>query len=368
MRWQHVFAALLLVWLGQNLASAMLVEVMSDEAYYWLWGRHLAWGYYDHPPVVAAMTCISSMLFEGNLSVRFFSIISQTLTLVIIWLLVGEKQPSVRRVLLFFAIAASMIMFAAYGFVAAPDVGLLLFAALFLFFYQKYLVRSTWMAALGMGIAMAAMLYSKYHGFLVIAFVVLSNPKLLLQRRVWFAAVLAALLFMPHIAWQAAHGFPSLQYHTAGRSSAFRMAYLLEYLPNQLVVFNPFVVGAIVLILVKYRRVKDAFVRSLHYLTTGIIIFFWVMCIRGHVEPHWTVVCSIPMIILLYRHSMENVRMLNYVKRFVLPSILIVLIARILLTTQALPQRLGFWGKAARFSALYHAVSDNRQQTTDNRG
>jgi hypothetical protein len=26
-----------------------------DEAYYWQWSKNLAWGYYDHPPLIAFM-------------------------------------------------------------------------------------------------------------------------------------------------------------------------------------------------------------------------------------------------------------------------------------------------------------------------
>ena len=30
------------------------IELTFDEAYYALWSRDLAWGYFDHPPVIAA--------------------------------------------------------------------------------------------------------------------------------------------------------------------------------------------------------------------------------------------------------------------------------------------------------------------------
>jgi 4-amino-4-deoxy-L-arabinose transferase-like glycosyltransferase len=30
-----------------------LDALTADEAYYWMWSKHLAFGYYDHPPMVA---------------------------------------------------------------------------------------------------------------------------------------------------------------------------------------------------------------------------------------------------------------------------------------------------------------------------
>ena len=32
---------------------AGLLPLTADEAYYWMWSKHLAFGYYDHPPAIA---------------------------------------------------------------------------------------------------------------------------------------------------------------------------------------------------------------------------------------------------------------------------------------------------------------------------
>ena len=41
------------VWLGQWFC-AWSWGPLADEALYWDWGRHLAWGYLDQPPAIAA--------------------------------------------------------------------------------------------------------------------------------------------------------------------------------------------------------------------------------------------------------------------------------------------------------------------------
>ena len=38
-----------------RLLAAAWTPLTFDEAYYWLWSRHLAFGYYDHPPMVALL-------------------------------------------------------------------------------------------------------------------------------------------------------------------------------------------------------------------------------------------------------------------------------------------------------------------------
>ena len=37
-----------------RLIAAAWTPLTFDEAYYWMWSKHLAGGYYDHPPAVAA--------------------------------------------------------------------------------------------------------------------------------------------------------------------------------------------------------------------------------------------------------------------------------------------------------------------------
>ena len=42
---------------------AALLPLSADEAYYWLWSKHLAAGYFDHPPAIALLIRAGTMLF-----------------------------------------------------------------------------------------------------------------------------------------------------------------------------------------------------------------------------------------------------------------------------------------------------------------
>ena len=46
-----------------RLFAAGSLELGNDEAYYWLYGQHLQWNYFDHPPMVAVFI----RLFTFNL-------------------------------------------------------------------------------------------------------------------------------------------------------------------------------------------------------------------------------------------------------------------------------------------------------------
>ncbi|MDR1645924.1 MAG: glycosyltransferase family 39 protein [Tannerellaceae bacterium] len=344
-KWEWVFALFLFAWMCMNLVQSVCTEVLSDEAYYYMYGEHLSWGYFDHPPAVGVMTYVSSLLFGGNLGVRFATVILQLGAIVVIWKILSERSPDRGKVVLFFLLTASFVMFQAYGWVTTPDVPLLFFAALFLYGYKRFLESDSLANVLLLAVSMAGMTYSKYHAALIVGLVLLSNLRLLARWKIWAAGLLALLLLVPHFYWQAANDFPSFQYHLSDRSRSFRWIYLLEYLPNQLLVFNPFTFGAAVYVLTKYRP-ADAFERGLYFLAAGLVIFFWGTAFRGHVEPHWTVVASIPMLVLLYRRSLKDERLMRYVRKWIAPSLLLLLVARVLLTTDGLlPASLSFSGK-----------------------
>ena len=393
--WRFCLCCGIFIWFVINLLQGIFTEIQEDEAYYALYGEHLAWGYYDHPPMVGLMTFLSSIFFSGTLGVRFFTIIASCLSLWVMWKVTQVPEPvegpskkkeivdqvrndaKKKKPVLFFVLAFSIIMFNIYGFVTTPDASLILFSALFLLVYQHYLEDKSWKNALLMGLFMALMVYSKYHAFLLLGLIVLSNLKLLKDGKFWVACLLALALLTPHILWQVNNDFPSFKYHLAGRNEAFRWSYFLEYLPNQLLIFNPFTFGAVVYVLIKSQKTslppidsfqrtnlprndmygKLVFERGLRFILIGFFFFFWLMAFRGHVEPHWTIVCVIPAVVLVYRKALIDEKLRKYTKFFILPSLLLVLAFRILLLTP-LADRFGYHGKEPYYKAIEQVAGD----------
>ena len=375
--WRFCLCCGIFIWFVINLLQGIFTEIQEDEAYYALYGEHLAWGYFDHPPMVGLMTFLSSIFFSGSLGVRFFTIIASCLSLWVIWKIATYNSPidssqrtnqrrndtgetdsklSTLNSKLFLIIAFSIVMFNIYGFVTTPDASLILFSALFLLVYQRYLMENTWLRALLMGILMACMIYSKYHAFLFLGLIVLSNFKLLKDGKFWAACLLTLALLTPHILWQVNNDFPSFKYHLTQRSEPFRWSYFLEYLPNQLLIFNPFTFGAVVYVLIKYRG-NNAFERGLRFILIGFFFFFWLMAFRGHVEPHWTIVCVIPVVVLVYRKALIDGKLRKYIKFVILPSLLMVLVFRILLLT-SFADRFGYHGKEKFYKAIEQVAGD----------
>lgn len=300
MKPQKLFYILLTVWVLVDLWQAIVTPLHADETYYALYGKFLDWGYYDHPPMVALMTALSSLFFKGTLSIRFMTVLLHGATVLLLGVSMEEKLTSNRAVVTFFAIAASIPIFIIYGFITTPDAPLLFFTALFFLLYKRYVKRPNWQLAIFLGVTIAAMLYSKYMAILVVFFVILSNLRLLKDPKILFAGFLALMLFIPHILWQINHDFPSLQYHLMQRNTAFKFQYTLEYLPLQLLVFNPLCLFFAFYFCWKNRNTRDKFLRASGFTVVGFIIFFWIMTFKGHAEPHWTMAATVPMIFILF--------------------------------------------------------------------
>ena len=62
-----------------------------DESHYLMYSRHLAWGYFDHPPMVAFLAALTTMAGDSVLLVRLGPIICTTASLILLRYLALER-------------------------------------------------------------------------------------------------------------------------------------------------------------------------------------------------------------------------------------------------------------------------------------
>jgi hypothetical protein len=275
------FTLLLIIWGILNLAQAGLTPLNNDEAYYWMYSKYLAWGYFDHPPMVALMIRIGYFLFYNELGVRLVVVLSQLVALSVIWLLTDKEQREKKEnVLLFFMFVAILPVCNIYGFMATPDAPLILFSAIFLLVYKRFTENESWPNTLFLGFSIAALLYSKYHSGLLIILIILSNLRLLKSIKFYYALFLALLLVFPHLLWQYSNGFPSLKYHLVDRVSGFNLSHVPEYLGSQFLIHNPLILPLLIWIMIKIRS-KNLFDRALYFIIIGFFTFFFISSFRS---------------------------------------------------------------------------------------
>lgn len=312
-----------------NVLQAFFTEIANDEAYYWMFSQHLAWGYFDHPPMVAVMIAAGYSIFQNELGVRLATIFLMLASLILMWRLLPEENRATRKSQwVFVAIVAASPLLQIYAFVTTPDVPLIFFSVLFLSVFKRFLENETWQNTVLLGFIMAAMAYSKYHGALVVFFALLANPKLLLKSKIYVAGGVALLLLIPHFLWQYQHNFVTFAYHLVGRNENFRWESVYMYPVNTLLVLNPFLAPVVFFFLPRYK-VKNAFERTLKFLFWGFIIFFGFSAIKSHVEPHWIAIVVVPTLYFLTQlFSKKRYKYLVYSSVF---TVAILMAARVLL-------------------------------------
>jgi len=228
------------------------LQLYPDEAQYWLWSRTLDWGYYSKPPMVAWAIWTTTALG-------------------------GDAEPWVRLSAPLFHAGATLAVFAigrrlydeAAGFAAAAlymlmpgvqlssmvmatDAPLLFFLALALLAYVELPHtegRRRLGVAAGFGAAMGLAFLSKYAAVYALLGAGLHLALSREARAPWrpgtiaAAAAALALVLVPNLAWNATHGFATLQ-HTAANANwrghrLFNPAELAEFVASQFGVFGP---------------------------------------------------------------------------------------------------------------------------------
>ncbi|MGB5480301.1 MAG: glycosyltransferase family 39 protein [Eudoraea sp.] len=311
-----------------NLLQGYFTELIFDEAYYWYYAQRMAWGYFDHPPMVALIVKISSLFFDGELGVRFISSVLSAGTYIVLWFLIDNHRKN-KYVLHYFILIFSMTLIHAYGFLTLPDTPLLFFTALFLLIYKKFINAPSIGLSVLLGIVMASLMYSKYHAVLVILFVLMSNLRLVFNRYAWLSVLIALICYTPHFIWLIDNDFVSIKYHLFERPNrAYEFGdFTLGFFVNLIVLFGltfPWIYRA----LLKTKK-SDKFNKALLYLIYGVIAFFFISSFNRRVQTQWLIVICIPMIVVVYNQILQDRITRKWIFNLGIANIIILMFLRI---------------------------------------
>lgn len=320
------------LWLLASIIQAVFTELFHDEAYYWKYSQNLAWGYFDHPPMIALIVKLGYVFFKNELGVRLIIILMNTATIFIIERIIKPKDLN-----LYYFIIASIVLLHYGGALAIPDNPLLFFTATFYYLYQRYCQSENWRWMLLLGVNTALLMLSKYHGALVILATLISNPRLFRKPITWIALLISLLIFSPHLFWQFEHGFPSVAYQLFSRSVAvFDITYVLEFIFTQPLIYGP-LVGFLLIYFAFKEKPSGEFEKALKYNLLIVFGLFFLSTFKGKVEAHWTDISLIPLLYFGYQGISRSQKMRRFVKRTVPISLALILAVRVFLMVDFLP-------------------------------
>jgi hypothetical protein len=281
-----------------RLVGAALTPLTFDEAYYWIWSKNLALGYYDHPPGVALVIRLGTMIAgDTELGVRLVSILLALPMSFAVYrtaeILFGGKQLAANA-----AILLNVTLMAAVGtLIVTPDSPLLVASSFVLFFLAKVLEsgRGAWWLAVGA--AAGAALVSKYTAMFfgpAILIWLISVPKLrpwLLSPWLYLGGLVALIVFSPVILWNADHHWVSfIKQLGRGEVVSFRLSFIGELIPTQIAFATPlvFILGAMGLYALMRREggalASRVLIGAMFWVVT--LYFLW-HSLHARVEANW---------------------------------------------------------------------------------
>jgi hypothetical protein len=291
-------AVTVLALVALRLVAAAWTPLTFDEAYYWMWSKHLAGGYYDHPPGVALVIRLGTMIAgDTELGVRLVSIL---LALPMSWAVYRTATILFggRRVAPTATILLNVTLMAAVGtMIVTPDAPLLVASSFVLFYLAKVLEtgRGAWWLAVGA--AVGAALLSKYTALFfgpAILIWLVSVPKLrrwLISPWPYLGGLVSLALFSPVILWNADHHWVSfIKQIGRARIEDFRVAFIGELIPTQIAFATPlvFILGAMGLYALLRRRDGASAARMLINTTFWTIVAYFIWhSLHARVEANW---------------------------------------------------------------------------------
>ncbi len=306
-----------------RLLFATTIPTLPDEAYYWLWSRNLAPGYFDHPPVIALLIRLGGVLFAPlglgatSLAIRLGPILAGWIAGIATAAIanrIGGTEAAMRA-----SIIMAVMPLAAAGLVlATPDAGVLAATGVSLYclvraFESEVGSRESlrwWMAT---GLALGAAFTAKYTSiFLPIAVLiaVLIRGELRVRLREpgpYIACLLAALVFLPVLLWNAQHQWISFVFQlrhglSAPQGSALLAAWKHEgdFFGGQAALASPILFIMMGMVVARsFRASAPSVCFALGVVALVTFGFFVYSGVRQRVEPNWPAPAYIPAIVLL---------------------------------------------------------------------
>jgi len=216
-----------------------------DELYYVTCSQHLAFGYVDHPPLLPALTRLTTMTLGDSLNaIRLLPALGAAGLVALVGLIARELGGGWRAVALAtLAAAVAPIYLLAGGMLSTVFLDHLAWAAC-AFFLIRLLKTGDSRYWIAIGLAIGLGLEAKHNAaFLAIAVtagtLLTSNRRYLKSRWLWVGATLALLVALPHLLWQMHHGWPTLEFAENASSDKNAQGAALDMVLTQLLVMLP---------------------------------------------------------------------------------------------------------------------------------
>ena len=272
-----------------RIVYASLIDLRTDETYYWTWSKEYALSFLDHPLMIAWFIRFGTAIFgDTNLGVRFGGIVAMLVMQLLLADIVRRVTRDTRAVVFALLMPEAALYYGLLMAKVAPDIALIPFAVAMIWSLVRLAESNDQRWWLATGIFGGLSLLSKFTVVMMLpavaAFVLVPDWRLRQLRSLypWLAALIAIVLFSPVLIWNYQHDWASFRFQVVRATAVheFSLRTVGDYFGLQwgLVGFVLFPVVLSGLVLTAWRGYRNREPVAI-LLSSAVIVpflyFFW---------------------------------------------------------------------------------------------
>ncbi len=294
------------------------IELSEDEAYQWVWSKHLALSYYSKPPMIAFTQFVGTNLWgDTELGVRYFApVIAAVMGLLLLRFFAREVDARAGFWLLLIVTVTPLLAVGATLMTIDP-LSVLFWTAAMLSGWRAVRDDSTrlWLwTGLWIGLGFLSKYTALFQLLCWAVFFALWKPARPQLRRPgpYLAIIVVALCALPVLIWNAQHGWVTVS-HLANRGGLQRpwewqrsISFLRDFLLAETALLNPVFFGATVWAALAFwkARPRDPLAVFLFSMGAPLFLFYAAYTLRSRVHANWIAPAVLPLfcLMVLYWH------------------------------------------------------------------
>lgn len=307
LRLGYLLVAVLLVFRLGYIASGT-IELSEDEAYQWLWSKHLALSYYSKPPMIAYLQWMGTQIWgDTELGVRFMSPVLATATgLLLLRFFAAQVNARAGFWLVVMLTVTPLTAVGAVLLTVDPPL-VLCWTAAMLTGWRALQPQGRTRDWVWTGLWVGLGFLSKYTALLqwvcfALVFALWPAARRHLRRPgPWLALGVTLLCTLPVVIWNAQHGWITVTHlgERAGLDKAwqFTLKFFFEFAGAALGLLNPvFLVAAVwAAVGIWRRRQVNPLWFYLLLMSAPVLLGHWLYTLRAQVLPNWIATAVVPL-------------------------------------------------------------------------
>jgi len=338
-----------LIFIGAN-----RMDLSEDEAYQWVWSKHLALSYYSKPPLIAWAHFASTSLWgDTEFGVRFLPPLVSTLVALLVLRLMRQWAGAQTALVTVLILLATPLLSVGSTLMTIDPFLVLFWTAAMASGWKAIQSTGTSSDWIRTGLWVGLGFLAKYTAAILIPcfglFFLLWRPARVHLRRPgpWLALLVALLCTAPVIVWNSQHDWVTLS-HVSENAKLDKPweptpKYFLEFVGVEFGLLNPvFFLGILVAMFAFWKSgVNQAAGRYLFCLGAPVLLGYWAYTLHSRVQANWIAAGVIPLLCLaaLYWKDGWQGSLLN-LKPWLTAGIILGIAAGVLLSDTSILTRL----------------------------